>query len=243
MNEWLSMDSLSLSLSLAMLAGVTIPLGAIAASLEHIRPRWLETEVRHSIIAFGGGVLLAAVSLVLVPEGIKALSLFWVVFCFSLGGIVFFLIDRTIATHGGSAAQLMAMLLDFVPEAIALGAALAGGRSIGLLLALLIALQNFPEGFNAYRELKSGGHYSSKKVLAAFWLLTLIGPLSAYLGHEFLAGSPSLVGAVMLFSASGIIYLTFEDIAPQAALKKHWAPPLGASAGFLLGLIAHILIT
>lgn len=237
------MDSLFLSLLLATLAGITIPLGAIIASIESIRPRWLENELRHAIIAFGGGVMLSAVSLVLVPEGIKALSLFWVIFNFSLGGITFFLVDRFIASRGSSAAQFMAMLLDFIPEAIALGAALATGSSIGLLLALLIALQNFPEGFNAYREFKAHGHHASKHVLTVFFLLTLIGPLSAYLGHEFLAGSPSLVGGVMLFSASGIIYLTFEDIAPQAVLKRHWAPPLGAVAGFLLGLIGHILIT
>ena len=170
------MDSLFLSLLLAMLAGVTIPLGAMVANIERIRPRWLENEFRHTIIAFGGGVLLAAVSLVLVPEGIKTLSIFWVVVCFSLGGMVFFLADRFIASCGGSAAQFMAMLLDFVPEAIALGAALATGKSFGLLLALLIALQNFPEGFNAYREFKTDGKQSAKKVLMVFWLLSLIGP-------------------------------------------------------------------
>jgi len=236
------MDSLTLSLSLAVLAGITIPLGAHTAKIENVRPTWLEDEIRHSVIAFGGGILLAAVSLVLVPEGIKELSLFWVVVVFSLGGIAFFMIDRLIANHGGAAAQLMAMLLDFVPEALALGAALATGKPIGLLLALLIALQNFPEGFNAYRELTAGGHQTARKVLTSFWIIVLIGPLSAYLGHEFLSGNPMLMGAIMLFAASGIIYLIFEDIAPQAVLKRHWAPPLGAVAGFLIGLIGHMLI-
>jgi ZIP family zinc transporter len=49
-----------------------------------------------------------------------------------------------------------------------------------------------------------------------------------------------LLGSVMLFAAGGIIYLTFEDIAPQAVLRRHWAPPLGAVAGFLLGIVGRL---
>lgn len=236
------MDSLSLSLILALLAGATIPGGAFVASIERIRPRWLESEFRHGVIAFGGGALIAAVSLVLVPEGVAALSIVWVVACFSAGGIVFFLADRLVARHGGAAGQLMAMLLDFIPEAIALGAALATGKPVGFLLALLIALQNFPEGFNAYREINAHGDRNPNTLLAWFLAMALIGPAAAFLGHEFLADSPALIGGVMLFAASGIIYLTFEDIAPSAVLKHHWAPPLGAVAGFLLGLVGSILI-
>ena len=46
----------------------------------------------------------------------------------------------------------------------------------------------------------------------------------------------------MLFAAGGILYLTFEDIAPEARLDRHWAPPLGAVGGFLLGMAGHGLV-
>ncbi len=236
------MDSLLIALAIALIGGITIPLGALVSKVTNIRPRWLEAELRHSITAFGGGVLLAAVSLVLVPEGIAFVSTGWVIYSFSLGGLVFFLADRLIAKSGDSTGQLMAMLLDYIPEATALGAALAVGDSTGLLLALLIALQNFPEGFNAFREIENRGHISSRKLLGIFFLLPIIGPLFAFIGHEFLAGHSSAIGAIMLFASGGIIYLTFEDIAPQVVLENHWAPPLGAVLGFLLGLIGHLLI-
>jgi ZIP family zinc transporter len=45
----------------------------------------------------------------------------------------------------------------------------------------------------------------------------------------------------MLFAAGGILYLIFEDIAPQAALRNRHAPPLGAVAGFLLGLAGQLM--
>lgn len=45
-----------------------MPIGAANAAVARIRPHWLETEVRHGVIAFGGGALLSAVTLVLVPQ-------------------------------------------------------------------------------------------------------------------------------------------------------------------------------
>jgi len=236
------MSSLDVSLVLAALAGATIPIGAVIAQAERIQPQWLEAELRHSVIAFGGGVLLAAVTLVLVPEGIRPLTWPWICLSFGGGGITFFLLDRAIERRGGTAAQLVAMLLDFIPEAMAVGAALASGREIGLLLVFLIGLQNLPEGFNAYREIMAHNQHSRQTVLTVFIALVGLGPIAAYLGHTFLASAPMPLAGVMLFAAGGIIYLTFEDIAPQAVLQGHWAPSLGAVAGFLLGIIAHVAL-
>ncbi len=162
---------------------------------------------------------------------------------FGGGGLVFFLVDRLIEKRGGGGAQLMAMLLDFVPEAMAMGAMLASEKTIGLLLAILIALQNYPEGFNAYRELRATGNIQSFAVLLAFCALVPLGPAAAWLGVIYLHSTPGILGAVMLFAAGGILYLTFEDIAPQAYLEQHWAPPLGAVSGFMLGLLGHALVS
>lgn len=236
------MDALVLSVAYAAVAGITMPLGGLLARIEHIRPAWLESELRHSVMAFGGGVLIAAIALVLVPKGMQALPVAGVMVAFGGGGVVFFLIDRAIEKHGGGAAQLLAMLLDFVPESLALGAMLAVDAAAGLLLALLIALQNLPEGFNAYRELVTGGNKRPAGVLAAFCACVLLGPLAAVSGHLWLADQPRVIGAVMLFAAGGIFYLIFEDIAPQAKLARHWAPPLGAVAGFMLGMLGHALL-
>lgn len=236
------MSDLFLAALYATLAGAAIPLGGFVASVERIRPAWLENELRHSVIAFGGGVLFAAIALVLVPEGTAALSAPVALACFGAGGVFFFLIDRLIEKRGGAGAQLMAMLLDFVPEALALGATLATQRSVGLLLAVLIALQNFPEGFNAYRELRAAGRLQPATILASFCALVLLGPLVAAVGHVWLRDLHQPIGMVMLFAAGGIFYLIFEDIAPQAKLAYRWAPPLGAVGGFMLGMAGQALV-
>jgi ZIP family zinc transporter len=102
----------------------------------------------HGVLAFGAGALLAAVALVLVPEGIHGRLAPFAAASFLAGALVFLAIDRAIETRGGQAANLLAMVMDFVPESIALRAAFATGGSAGPLLAILIALQNLPEGFN-----------------------------------------------------------------------------------------------
>jgi ZIP family zinc transporter len=231
------------SIFFATLAGAMIPLGALIARVEDIHSNWLAQELRHSVMAFGGGVLLAAISFVLVPQAVSYLTPVLSVVIFAAGGLAFLWFDRLLARHGGSSAQLVAMVSDFVPEAMALGAMFASGNAAGPLLAVLIGLQNLPEGFNAYRELTDKGRFSPSTVLWSFLALTLLGPLAAVLGHLYLADQPSLVGAVMLFSAGGILYLVFQDIAPQAHLERRWAPPLGAVGGYTLGLLGHMLVS
>ncbi len=223
-------------------AGAAIPLGGLLARVERIHPKWLEWELRHAVIAFGGGILISAVALVLVPEGVKGLPLMAVVSSMLLGGVAFCLLDVAISRTKTSAAQLVAMLSDFLPEALALGAVFAKGRSLGILLALLIGLQNLPEGFNAYRELLATRRIRGTVILLAFVALVPLGPLAGLIGLYWLAPHPRVIQVIMLFAAGGILYLTFQDIAPQAKLKRRWAPALGAVVGFLFGLVGQLLI-
>lgn len=224
-------------------AGITIPLGGLLASVEHIQPRWLEREFRHFVIAFGGGVLLAAVMLVLVPEGAEELDHPWLAAAALMaGGASFFGFERWLDRGSGGKPQLMAMLADFVPESLAVGGMFAAGAAGAPLLAGLIALQNLPEGFNAFREMHESRNRSSGRDLLLMLALVPLGPIAGLLGWHFLSGMPMLLGGIMLFASGGILYLVFQDIAPQSRLERHWAPPLGAVCGFALALLGNALL-
>lgn len=229
-------------LLLTLLAGVAIPIGGSLAAIENIRRDWLKNEVRHGVMAFGGGALLAAVALVLVPEGSKDLPIWATAVSFILGGLVFMALDIILAQNQTSASQLVAMLADFIPEALALGATFVIDKKVAPLLAGLMALQNLPEGFNAFREIKTASDYSPKKIIVLFMLIALLGPLAGLSGYWLLSGYQELVAAIMLFAAGGITYIIFQDIAPQAKLESHWSPPIFALLGFLLGLVGQQLI-
>ncbi|MCB1108688.1 MAG: hypothetical protein KDK44_03450 [Chlamydiia bacterium] len=141
MSEWLAISLLT------FVTGFSMVIGALIAKVEHISNRWLESELRHTVIAFGGGILVSAVSLVLVHEGIKDLTPFLAILCFSAGGVAFMGVDTILSKMHQKASQLVAMVLDFVPEVIALGALYLLDQPYAILLACMIILQNIPEGF------------------------------------------------------------------------------------------------
>jgi ZIP family zinc transporter len=224
-------------------AGACVPAGGLLAKVERIRPAWMEREFRHFVIAFGGGILLAAVSLVLLPEGVEYVHApVLIIAYFVAGGLSFFVIERALGLRRRESPQFLATLLDYVPESIALGGVFAIGSPAAPLLALLIGLQNLPEGFNSYRELKSLPGSSPRRVLILMVLLVPIGPVLGVLGWLFLSQHTHFLGAVMLFASGGILYLIFQDIAPQSRLRNHWFPPLGAVSGFGLGLLGQLAL-
>jgi len=112
--------------------------------------------------------------------------------------------------------------------------------SLGTLLAIIIGVQNLPEAFNAFMDLKTT--FSARKSLIILFLLSFSGIVAALFGYYLLSDLPMTIGGLMLFSAGGIVYLIFQDIAPMAKLKRTSIPALGASLGFLLGMIGVKLL-
>jgi zinc transporter, ZIP family len=82
----------------------------------------------------------------------------------------------------------------------------------------------------------------SARVLLFMALLIPIGPLMAICGSMYFSGNSYALGAVMLLASGGLLYIVFQDIAPQSRLDKHWFPPLGAVLGFSVGLLGNLLI-
>jgi len=222
-------------------AGITAFLGAMIARSERIPEGTRKKELFRGIVAFGGGILVAAVAFALVPHGIETLNAPTLGLLFAAGGLAFCLLDIELSRSGGSKAQFTAMLSDFIPEAIALGAVFAHDHRLGILLALFIAVQNLPEGFNAYRELKENTGRTAM-ILWQMFFVSLLGPAAALSGFFFLQDLPDITAGIMVFAGGGILYLVFQDIAPQATYRRHWTPALGAVLGFIVGMLGKKLL-
>lgn len=133
-------------------------------------------------------------------------------------------------------------MLDFIPESIALGALYLRSPRVSLFLGLIIALQNIPEGFNAFGDMTRKNFRLSKKYLLLFFATAFLGPAAGAIGHYLLARREAYLSFIMIFSAAGIIYLIFQDIAPKSKVKHRWTPALGAVVGFFMGLIGHLFV-
>lgn len=229
-------------LLLSGLGAMAAMLGAMLGCIERLHPGWVESERRHFIIAFGGGALLAAVSLVLVPRGMAIQPAWLGIAAFAAGGAWFLLVDRYFTCKGSPLSQFMAMMLDFVPEAIVVGALITNHYNEALFMAVIIAAQNFPEGFTAYRQITrsdNGLLRGRAMVLIAAGALSGLG--WGLVGLFLFEADSALLGTIMTFCAGGIFYLVFRDIAPQARLENHWYTSFGAVLGFLVGLSGHEL--
>lgn len=116
------MTDLMIVALLSWLAGISAFFGGLLAKFEGTAETEGKCELIHGIVAFGGGILVAAIAFALTPKAIEVLSPIPLVVTFCLGGFVFCALDAHLSRRGGSKAQFMAMLVDFLPEAIALGA-------------------------------------------------------------------------------------------------------------------------
>lgn len=225
-------------------ASACIPLGGLMALLLlRRRRRWLDAEVRHFVVALGGGILIAAVSLVLLPEGMQRVQDPLVIAAlFLAGGVACFALERHLGASRSESPQFAATLLDYVPESLALGGMFAAGAASAPLLAMLVGLQNLPEGFNATLERVASGEHKPRTVLLQMGLLVALGPALAALGWFFLSAHTEVLGAIMIAAAGAILYLIFQDIAPMSRMRNHWFPPLGAVCGFGLALLGQQLV-
>jgi ZIP family zinc transporter len=235
------MDKLAIIALASWLAGIAAFIGGVLAKFEGSAETEGKRETIHGIMAFGGGILVSAVAFALVPTGISVLPPTALAATFFAGGLTFCIIDVVISRSGGRKAQFMAMLLDFVPEAMALGALFGHSHKTGMLLALFIGAQNLPEGFNAYRENAAAGA-PSKASLLTLLAISLLGPMSACSGYLFLGDHLILTACIMSAAGGGILYLVFQDIAPQSKMRRHWTPSMGAVLGFVVGMIGKQLL-
>ena len=51
-----------------------------------------------------------------------------------------------------------------------------------------------------------------------------------------------ITAAITSFASGGILYLVFQDIAPQSKMNRHWLPALGAVLGFTIGMVGKQLL-
>lgn len=226
---------------LSLIAGLAIPAGAFLASVHFFRKKWQQEELKRCIIGFGAGALFSAIAFVLVPDGSEKLPHWVALLSFACGGLFFMGVDILLSRSKSEASNFIAMLLDFVPEAIVLGAVITQSYEQAVFLTAIIAAQNMPEGYAAFTEMNNG-KTPKNKLLGMFLLTGLTGPIYILLGAQVFADMDFMLGLMMTFCAGGILYLVFEDIAPRVAIEKHWLPPLGAIGGFMVGMAGYLFI-
>ena len=222
----------------ALFAGVFAwGMTALGASLVFFFKNIKET-VMCAMLGLAAGVMTAASfwSLLLPAENMCA-SLGFSPLCvlsggFFCGGVLLFLLDtafarmRTKITGKRAAMVVFSVTLHNIPEGLCVGVAFGAlaydlpGASLGAacLLALGIALQNFPEGAAVSLPLRREGASCAR---AFFWgnLSGAVEPLAAVFGALLVLHVRVLLPFALSFAAGAMIYVVAAELLPDAGRK------------------------
>jgi zinc transporter, ZIP family len=226
----------------AAIASAALIVGAL------IGVRWLPpTPVLAAILAFAGGALTAALAFELFEESFRHGGLISSSLGLIAGAAVFiaidFVLERRVRGRRGDVAGpalLAVVVLDGVPENLALGTTLAAGTGSLPLLAAIFA-SNFPEALVGARSMRDDGRSVRFALLtwaAAAVLLAASIVVGAVLLKNLAGTGLSVVlafagGAVLASLADTVFPKAFRDGGPFVA----FATVIGFLTAFALGSI------
>lgn len=230
-----------------LLAGGALVLGAAIAWVVRV-PR----RVVASVMAFGAGVLISALSFDLVDEAESTGGLTPTVLGFLAGALAYVTANVVLSRHGarhrkrsgteqvseqeqaGSGTAIaIGALLDGVPESVVLGLSLVGGGGVGVPVLAAIFISNLPEGLSSAAGMKRSGR-SARYVFGVWIAIAMASGLAALAGCLlFENASPTTIAAITAVAAGAILAMVADTMIPEAFERTHLYAGLITTIGFL----------
>ena len=226
------------------LAGSALLLGAAAGLTIKLPQRLIA-----GIMAFGAGVLIAALSFELMDEAWRRDGFGSLAIGFVVGAIAFTAGNLALSAAGArhrkrsgqqmrdedasGGALALGALLDGIPESIVIGVSLIGGGGVSVAAVVAVFLSNVPEGLASATGMKKAG-YRSLTIMALWAAIAVASAAAAALGAAFLsADQPSAIAFVQALAAGAILAMVIDTMAPEAFERTHAYTGLISVAGFL----------
>ncbi|MFF5897934.1 ZIP family metal transporter [Streptomyces argenteolus] len=240
-----------------LLAGSALLVGAVLGYALRI-PQW----VNASVMAFGAGVLLSAVSFELVEEAYQLAGLAPAAVGTVAGAVAYtagnVLLARRGARHrkrsgahqrqpsetqvaGSGLALALGALLDGVPESAVIGVSLVDGGAVSLVTVVAVFISNVPEGLSSSAGMRAAGR-GPGYVFGVWGGIAAASTVAAVLGYSAVGGlSPAVIAAVTALAAGAILAMIADTMIPEAFENAHLAIGLITVSGFLVSFsLSHL---
>ncbi|MEU1689424.1 ZIP family zinc transporter [Micromonospora sp. NPDC005707] len=231
-----------------LLAGSALLIGAAVGFFARV-PR----RVIASVMAFGAGVLLSAVSFELIAEAHQQGGLRPVAIGSTCGALAYtganILLARRGARHrkrsgdeqpteqeqpGSGSAIAVGALLDGVPESVVIGASLLAGGPVSLVTVLAVFLSNVPEGLSSAAGMRQAGR-TRRYVFLLWTAIALVSGVAALAGYTLLGGAPpAVLAGITALAAGAILAMITDTMVPEAYEDAHLLVGLITVLGFLV---------
>jgi len=205
------------------LAASSLVIGGFLGLLRDWHPR-----VVGSVLAFGAGALISAVSFDLFEEGSHVGGPLPLACGLAAGALTYFALNRLIERElGGGAGLALGSLLDGVPEQAVLGIGLAAGEGISVSLLAAIFVSNLPEAIGGSTDLRASGMRPA--TIRWLWLVVAVACTIATVAGYALgdATGGDFRAAIDGFAAGALLVMLVDSMIPEATKK----------AGELAGLV------
>lgn len=202
---------------------------------------------------FAAGVMLASLFWsLLTPALADKNDVFFVTlgFLFGMGSFILseVLLEKIGQKHhiSGKKKMVLAVTLHNLPEGMAVGIAFAcaknGALSIAsaFVLAIGIALQNFPEGAIISSPLHSLG-ISKKKAFLLGTLSGVVEPLGAIFSLFLTSFSQKLLPFILSFAAGAMMFVVSDELIPSLKGKEKNNGLWGLTIGFLVMMALDVV--
>jgi ZIP family zinc transporter len=230
-----------------LLAGSSLVAGALIGYLVRI-----PAKIVASVMAFGSGVLLSAVSFELIAEAHDRGGFLPTALGAVAGAVIYTLANVALARRGarhrkrsggqqpseseqsgsGTAIALGA-LLDGVPESIVIGTSLLSGGAVSVVTVAAVFISNVPEGLSSASGMRQAGR-GRRYVFVLWGGIAVISGLAAMLGYGLLGGvSAAVLAAITALAGGAILAMITDTMIPEAFENAHLWIGLITVAGFL----------
>lgn len=231
-----------------LLAGSALVLGAAIGYYAKIGQRLIA-----GIMAFGGGVLISALSFDLMDDAYRRGGFDSTAVGFVAGAFVYTVVNSYLAMqgakhrkrsggrqpseedHSGSGMAIaVGALLDGIPESIAIGITMIEGGSVGLVMVVAIFLSNVPEALSSSAGMKKSGR-SRAYVFGVWSAIAVASSVASLIGYTGFRGvSPDVVAATVAVAAGAILAMLADTMIPEAFEEAHNFAGLITVVGFLV---------